>query len=85
MALPERVVHLVEDRGQYAVVPVTEIDAERIEGVSEDARYGEQQDRPIRFDARLIQMTDDPVAWRFCPLAVVAIMEAEKVEAIVGE
>jgi hypothetical protein len=64
---------------------VTEINAERIEGVSEDARHGEQPDWPARFYTGFIKMTDDPVAWRLRPLAVVPIMEAENVETVVRE
>jgi hypothetical protein len=66
---------------------MAEIDADRIEYVSQDARHGEKLDRAAIFYAGLLQMPFDCIAQAHgcCFLAVITIVEAEKVEAVVRE
>ena len=88
--LPERVGDLVEDRRRRAVAVVTEVDAEGIERVSEQARQRQQADRAtVRHETGGDQMPLDHRAQRQPRRGilrqVVAIVEGEQIEAVAGE
>ena len=87
VAAAERVVDFVDQRLERAVPAEAEVDAERIEVVSERARHAEQADRadlllhaaPARRASRLLPQAPG------ASVAVVAIVEAEEIEPVVGE
>ena len=56
VALAERVVDFVDDRGEFSVAPVAVIDADRIETVTERSRHAEQLNGAARnVDSRFRQ------------------------------
>ena len=90
VALPEGVVDLVEHGAEPTVGVVAEVDAERIEGMAEDARQREQADGPVReVETRRRQLRLDHAAQRRAGRRalgqMIAIVEGEEVEAIARE
>ena len=83
----EGVVHLIDQRSQRAIRAVAEINAERIEAVAERARHAQQADR----SAGKVDSRPDKLAFHLCTerrcgaVAVVLVLETEKIESIVGE
>ena len=87
MALASGVGDLVQDGGKLARFPVAEIDAQGIEYVAENAGHCEQQNPATRErDAGRSKLALHIGAQRIAgSVAVVAVVDRKKVEAIVGE
>ncbi len=85
MAFAESIVDLVKYSGQFAAAVAAEIDAERIEPVTEDARHAKQLDLAIPgIDAgRRQQIVDLQTQWPSAAVAVIRIMKADDIGPIV--
>ena len=87
MALAKGVVDLVDQRRQGAVSGVAEVDAERIEDVTERARHAEKPDRAaVEIDAAFgEQRLGLRAQRRRASVAVIAVVEAEQRAPVVRE
>ena len=87
MALSECIVDFVENSREQAVKPVTEIDAQRIEAVAENTRHAEQANRAAAgIDPCGSKLMIDLTTQRCgTAVAVIGVVETERIEAIAGE
>ena len=87
VTLPEGIVHLINQGFECAILAVAEIDAERIEGVAEETRHGEEQDfAACKMKPGGSELGIDLCAKRLLlPRTVIGVMHAEKIEAVIGE
>jgi hypothetical protein len=86
MALPERIVDLIQNAANAAIGTVTEEDAKRIEGMAQHPRHAEQPDAAPAINTGVRRHGAHPVAQPALTSGpMVTLMEAHQIEAADGE
>ncbi len=76
VTLTEGVMHLIDQRCERTVAPMTEVDTERVEGITENARHAEQTNRAACFvNTDLLELLLDLLAQRPLIVTVVLVIE----------